>query len=610
MTLAFAEADNLLVVITKNNSITYWDVTHNVPRDDPIDWTREFGGDDPELYFKRPTGAALSIKQNLLAVVYRGEDILLWSLGEDRVYDMYTKESGSRRFERLKVADGSTTVWALAFCTTAEANLLIATYSDGDLVVFDTDSGTPRGSIDGINSQAIACSPDGRALATANSHGIIHLFDLKTLRLIHQLRFDTEDIRTKMLAFTSDSLRLLDIRGHQLRVWDPTVLLQYDFEDAHHSPLSYPSSSRGTGHDPVENAEIASIICLWSTPVVFCGKEDGSLYVYDITEEPRGRQLFTQTYSCAITFLHFDEQSSILTCGDLAGRVTCRRVTRESNMDWISDDPIIDLRNGVAVLQAITSEKHGRILISTTQHDTLWAFAPENREDYMVRIDGNTKTRWSESPLDDELLVQLGPNTASFFRWKSLERVRSVSLTSAQGHPLSIDSVIVLHHPRYFVTARRERPDDRGSPTNYHLWDFGDFKDLSMLEDAPQSEPVDAIMPALDCGALGLKVEKIVGVAKGRIVFLSPDNWICSAKFGLEGKGLRTTAEESTQFTEAAIRHFFIPDEWASLLNRILIGVRRSGEIVFAKRTELAVIRHGLDITEKGAFNSHRTGSI
>ena len=77
MALAFMDEDALLVIATKNNLITYWDMVQNTPRDGPFNWTRDFGENDPQLYLKRPTTAAFSIEQGLLAVIYRGEDILL-----------------------------------------------------------------------------------------------------------------------------------------------------------------------------------------------------------------------------------------------------------------------------------------------------------------------------------------------------------------------------------------------------------------------------------------------------------------------------------------------------------------------------------------------------
>ncbi|RYO76864.1 hypothetical protein DL766_009970 [Monosporascus sp. MC13-8B] len=392
--LAFMEEDDVLVAVTKNNLITYWDIVHDGPLDDPIDWTRDLReGDDLQLHLKRPTIAAISVEQDLLAVIYRGEDIVLWSLNE------------------------------------------------------------------------------------------------------------------------------------------------------------------GPG-------------------------------------------------TSAITLLHFDEESGLLTCSDEAGTVTCRKIVRKPNMDWDSHDPVIYLRNGFVVVNAVASGKHSRLLMSTSQQDILLSLSPENTGECIARIDGNTKPRWAVSPLNDDVLVRFEATTASSFSWKTLERVRSVDLPSAQNN---IDSVITLQHPQYLVTARREQPHERGSPTTYHLWDFRDFMFQPQLTNTSQSELV-TVQPALDFGVLDLKVESIIGVAKERIIFLTPDNWVCSAEIGLPKVDLNP-ATGSSRTTDGVVRHFFIPDEWSSLVHRVLIDVRSSGEIIFIKRTELVVIRRGLEVTERGSFNTHRTSS-
>ncbi|KAL1856861.1 hypothetical protein Daus18300_010624 [Diaporthe australafricana] len=58
----------------------------------------------------------------------------------------------------------------------------------------------------------------------------------------------------------------------------------------------------------------------------------------------------------------------------------------------------------------------------------------------------------------------------------------------------------------------------------------------------------------------------------------------------------------------AIVRHFFLPGDWVACDHESLIfAVGRSGEILFARRSELAVIHRGLEVTESGGgFNSRR----
>jgi hypothetical protein len=75
------------------------------------------------------------------------------------------------------------------------------------------------------------------------------------------------------------------------------------------------------------------------------------------------------------------------------------------------------------------------------------------------------------------------------------------------------------------------------------------------------------------------------------MVFLDANNWICSVS-------LDSSVEEFQ-----VVRHFFLPDDWLSSTSRLILDMGRMGEIVFVKRAELAIIKRGLEIMEKGSFN-------
>jgi hypothetical protein len=99
----------------------------------------------------------------------------------------------------------------MAIGSTLDKTLFVAAYSDEDVVNYDTDSGDFRGLL----------KREG-TLATAESQGNIYLFDVKTLKLMYQLKLCVDATGTKKLAFASDNLRLLDIRGKQFNVSGPT----------------------------------------------------------------------------------------------------------------------------------------------------------------------------------------------------------------------------------------------------------------------------------------------------------------------------------------------------------------------------------------------------
>jgi hypothetical protein len=76
-------------------------------------------------------------------------------------------------------------------------------------------------------------------------------------------------------------------------------------------------------------------------------------------------------------------------------------------------------------------------------------------------------------------------------------------------------------------------------------------------------------------------------------VFLRGSGWVCSVD--LENPGY-----------DGIVRHFFIPVDWLSTTADLMIEITRNGDIVFVKRAEVAVIKRGLEVTEKGTFNARK----
>ena len=93
--------------------------------------------------------------------------------------------------------------------------------------------------------------------------------------------------------------------------------------------------------------------------------------------------------------------------------------------------------------------------------------------------------------------------------------------------------------------------------------------------------------------SLSAVVEIVIGVYFERLIYLDASYWVCSINFGAN--------------RELPVRHFFIPNDWISFSNHLMMEVGKNGEILFVKQSELAVIKRGLEVTESGvAFNPRR----
>ena len=75
MSIAFIEEDQLLLGALRNNCLMIWDLSTGDVRD-TVNWTENVKGPRSNS-FRRPTIAAFYRESCLLAVVYRGQNILL-----------------------------------------------------------------------------------------------------------------------------------------------------------------------------------------------------------------------------------------------------------------------------------------------------------------------------------------------------------------------------------------------------------------------------------------------------------------------------------------------------------------------------------------------------
>jgi WD40 repeat protein len=359
MSISFAEEDSRLLVSLKNNHFFTWDLRTGTKLFSD-DWTRDLEG-QRALSCSRPVAATCSVEERLLAVVYRGQDILLWDFDTDGLLETCTKEGTSASMHR-NVNGGVITA---VFGNGPNHFLLAAAYLDGDLVVFDTNDGSVKNKVL-ANAQVLASSPEGRTLATGDSSGTIQLYDFESLRLLYRIKSD--DFTIKSLKFSRDSCRILDIRASQCQVWDPTVLVRQENEDEASDTVSISTAPQEIGTEVFEEHNLVTSLACPSTKtpggneVFFVGKEDGAVYLHETRTGNQLRKLFDHGFKSPISWIFLDEDSKTLASVDSSSRV----VIHELSTGWEVQESIYDHRVGAAVDQVLFSRKHSRILISSS----------------------------------------------------------------------------------------------------------------------------------------------------------------------------------------------------------------------------------------------------
>lgn len=560
LSLTFADEDQLLMGAFRDNRLISWDIL-NGEVDSSVDWTLNIE-DKIHYVLRRPTFATFSLELNLLAVIYKGHDVLLWDMERSSLYATLSKDIGiTTEMDGPTVDAGALSA---VFCSTPKTCLLAVLYADGDLALFDIDEGEMI-EVTTVNSHSIACSPDGRILACADTSGVIQLFEFETLKLIYRIYY-SEDYIIKGLAFSGTGHNLLDIRGSQCNVWDSPILPRRGFENEEIDTVPQDMRQMNSGDEIL----ITSITTYSDAKSVFCGKEDGSVCLYAAGSGLQNQILFVHKGSVSIRWLHFDAETKILTSVDSSSRIMSHRFP-SSPQDWQSRDILLDTRTGIGVDQILGNAGNTRLLVSSVTVDTLWSISAEKSAVVgTIARDGKYRPyRWANHPYDPDHLILITDNILYLYEWATLERVSSPEgvLLDARIPPyLGIKSIASSPGTK-FIATRFEGFPQPDLDNRFLLWD------ISCLDDRTR-----ALTPTAP-GQMERQPRYLIGYYKQRLVYLDTDDWICSAD--VQGND--------------SIRHFFIPADWLIANTNLMIEVTTKGDIVFVKRGEIAVIKRGLN---------------
>ena len=572
LSLAFLEEQQLLLAALRDNQLMIWDLMTGTLRD-AANWTSELDGSNAHA-FRRPIAAAICVESYLLAVVYRGQDILLWDLERDTLHETYCKETGARTIGQKRQTTAGAT--GLVFSLAPNSCLLAASYSDGDLVLFDISVGKVC-AVTVANAQTLACSPDGHTLATGNSSGTIQLYDFETLKLLY--RIQSQDDGILQLAFSGDSLRLVDIRGSQCLVWDPPVLMREAYEE-NSDTVSVSTVPQEVGLDPDDDVVvITSLACSRKEEYFLCGKEDGSIYSYEVKSGRQIQRIFSHASGASILSLCFYSECHLVVSIDSSSRIMVHKLNRTAN-GYTACKVIFDHRAGVAVNQVLINADATRLVVSTASADTLWSITSD--EAIVVKTlpcQDRVSYRWETHPRRREHLILIVNSTAYLYDWETLRKLTGEDGIFLEGSilpELLIQSIVPCFAGSVIGTTFGKPSGSYSQSSRLLLWDTTDFNLSSK-----------SAIPIPRYRSLAEHVKSLIGEYGQRIVFLHNSGWICSANLQRPG------VDEYT-------RHFFLPADWLSTNMELMFGITQNGEIIFVKRNEVAVIKRGLEADDQG----------
>ncbi|PKY00544.1 hypothetical protein P168DRAFT_260038 [Aspergillus campestris IBT 28561] len=575
LALAFADENTCLVAVTSGSYTMSWDLQSDENEEEVWRWASSFHEATGEAKPVQPPGKAiLSEDCTVLAVSYRGKPIYLFDMKSESMIGSCNRSSAGAKGSQY-VVDG------MAFNPNPEINVLVASYGDGGIAVFDQWTAELCYQTQDVFAHTLACSPDGRMLITGSARGTIQLFEFSgargtNLTLTYRINAFEDGIRG--IAFSSDSLRFADIRGSQCRIWEPSVLVANDFDEGSQSDLSQAVTlnprSVGMLEGPPE-ADITAVCLHPSGQYLFYAKQDGTVSYFDVPGATHRGVLYQHAQNIRINCIAYCEHAGLLITGDESSRILATQIkSTSSGCELVST--VIDMRSDYPVLTVLVNSSGTRLFVQGRDSAQVWTMSG-SKTDTKFDLRSSDDSTFLNHPLQPDVFLSISPNHTAAYTW---DDSKENDTTARQGtHDSTSPDVAHLTTPQKHVAILSTSHDstEKNHPYELKIWDAsqistnGDFPDPLAL---PDFEHISANM------------RQIIHVDKSLMIFLDKDLWICSV--------------DITQWAahkQGAKRHFFLLSEWKGSTHDFLIEyipLRR--EFAIVRKHDILIIRRGLDV--------------
>jgi WD40 repeat protein len=599
-----------LLVASRSNYVATFDLGQDVRQE----WVRRPWSDaDPSDTSQMPSGGTpcaltLSPSHEMLAVAYSGQPIALWDMKEDA----YAGSCGK------KLSSGETSthvVVALAFKANPDIYLLAAAYLDGDLALLDPFANQQLECFR-ANCQTLACSPNGRLLAAGGANGIIDVYEFDTFKLLYRVKSSNSFI--KQLAFIRDSLLLADIRGTQCTVWEPEALLRESLSDESSGP-TFTTMVETVSMEA--KAKITAIVVHHTSEVIFCGKDDGSVILYEGKTATTLRTLYS--HRSTVRLLVWIESRDALLSVDASNRIFLHKIQKSTDKSWLSDLTVLfksRLDSERAIVDVLVAETPAKFVVSTRNSDHLFNLDNGEHERERTYPETSVIRKWLPHPDSPLHLICVDNIKACVYCWSDWSEVSSITLSLDDTAELIGASLYSRHQkPRIMLHLLLPNSSLDANANKIAILNADCFairnKDgvpvleersdaVATLDQPATDENREAMLKALSSAALlgsqkltfGLDVAHVIGIDEsGRLVFMNRSFWVCS--IDLSKTGVDILQHKGSQPVEV-FEHFFIPYDWFAG-KRVIACALAERDIILTRGGDLAVIRGGLEHTER-----------
>lgn len=512
-----------------------------------------------------PHVASLSPDMEMLALGYGRGAVCLWDIHE-------------REFVAWAIYEASKTESQVLFNPNSNIDLLLVTYDDHALALYDTWTGNlmlKRSPPIDAGLLAASCSPDGRTLVTMDTSSNMHIWDFETLSVLYHVHSPYPGFR--MLDFTSDGGKIIDVMHSSMRIWSPAVLVRKIDEDYNtiYDAIIEPIVTEGD-FGRRENDAITAICHHQTHNIVFAGRDNGQVVVFDSTANTPITTLFGHSGIC-ITQIAVST-TNVLASSDVNGNVMIWQLS--SGMTKIAAQ-LGDIRQSSHVKQLCFSASSEHLLVSTANSDCIYLVSDGSCiGTWNFQADERRSWRWFLLPQREgeescfTLLCDgvLQTHSASSFPRRANDFEVRLQYETPQ-HP-GIDTAVV-HEASQILWLQIRYSAGLTSPLTSFLFDLS-----TLGVDDPPTSLLPLNQSIIHCCKYGLGISE----ATQAFVFLHSDSWISSIDIsGLQGK----------QYN----RHFFVPNDYVPGSLEVPPVKTLGDDIVFCPRSELFSVKNGLNFS-------------
>ena len=472
---------------------------------------------------------------------------------------------------------------------------------DGELALHDTKHRGIKHSI-ASDAQKLAVSPDGRTLVGGSTAGKIQRYDFETLQLLYDITLPGDSVAA--LAFTSDNLRFLDLRGSQANVWEPSVLVRKDYDDRSSEPSDtvVPGALESSFKPYDDMAIITALVTFRDGTSAISGRNNGVVDIHDLlSPEKPAQELYKHKGSFAeVLFLAYLDSERLLLSVDNSSRFrVVQLVPNGGTQQWTFGSQLLEaqLESEDPVSQALFSLDGTKLLLSTSRDDMVWSLNTGTITASIHHVEARGSWKWYTDKRRPKEIFLAHDFSLQSHAWTTLAQLSDrVQLSDwCDGGDILADpesEFLILKQVRESTNFHLLAPQNSFIPVSTAQIFFLHMSPKVFSQSTPQILKPTPCFPFQRTKELP-ETDILIGILRNdydvtSLIFLSVSGWICSVELDA------SSHEPQGSFQ----RHFFVPLAWLSTSAKIIVRVTERRDIIFARGEEVAVVRNGLENVE------------